>query len=171
MDPKLAAFSDEITQNAKLFARIEAVYNSPEKAKLTPEQQRLVWVYWNNAVRGGAKLDAAAKTRVAAINQRLAALYAKFGQNLLADEAGWITYLGARRSRGPAGLGEGGRGRRRRGARPQGRVGDHQHPLLDGAVPDLFGPARPAREGLAELTTAAATTATRTTTRRSSPRS
>ena len=59
MDPKLAAFSDEITQNAKLFARIEAVYNSPEKAKLTPEQQRLVWVYWNNAVLGGARLDAA----------------------------------------------------------------------------------------------------------------
>lgn len=78
MDPKLAAFADEITQNPKLFARIEAVYNSPDKAKLSPEQQRLVWVYWNNAVLGGAKLDAAAKTRVAEINQRLATLYAKF---------------------------------------------------------------------------------------------
>ena len=58
--PKLAAFDDEIIQNAKLFARIEAVYNSPAKAKLTPEQQRLVWVTWQQlrpagrqAVAGG----------------------------------------------------------------------------------------------------------------------
>ena len=40
MSPKLAAFNDEIAQNSKLFARIEAVYNSPAKAKLTPIQQR-----------------------------------------------------------------------------------------------------------------------------------
>ena len=39
MAPRLAAFSDKITQNAALFARIEAVYNSPDKAKLTAEQQ------------------------------------------------------------------------------------------------------------------------------------
>ncbi|HEX2120311.1 MAG TPA: M3 family peptidase, partial [Thermoanaerobaculia bacterium] len=44
MAPKLAAFSDQITQNVPLFRRIEAVYNSPEKASLTPEQQRLTWV-------------------------------------------------------------------------------------------------------------------------------
>ncbi len=36
MAPKLAEFSDKITQNIKLFKRIEAVYNSPEKQKLTP---------------------------------------------------------------------------------------------------------------------------------------
>jgi peptidyl-dipeptidase Dcp len=95
MDPKLAAFGDEITQNSKLFARIEAVYNSPAKAKLTPEKQRLTWVYWNSAIRQGAKLDAKAKARVAQINQRLATLWGKFGQNLQADEAGWITYLKA----------------------------------------------------------------------------
>src|ERR1041384_2697751 len=45
MAPKLAAAEDEITQNEALFKRIETVYNSPEKAKLKPEQQRLVWVY------------------------------------------------------------------------------------------------------------------------------
>jgi peptidyl-dipeptidase Dcp len=86
MDPKLAAFSDSITQNPALFARIEAVYNAREASKLTPEQQRLSWVVWNNFVLAGAKLDAAAKTKVADINQRLATLFAKFGQNLQADE-------------------------------------------------------------------------------------
>ncbi len=36
MAPKLAAFNDQITQNEALFKRIEAVYNSPDKAKWTP---------------------------------------------------------------------------------------------------------------------------------------
>ena len=34
MAPRLAAFSDQITQNEALFKRIEAVYNSPDKSKL-----------------------------------------------------------------------------------------------------------------------------------------
>ena len=50
---------DEITQNEKLFQRIEAVYDAREKAKLTPEQQRLAWLDYTNFVRAGAKLDAA----------------------------------------------------------------------------------------------------------------
>jgi peptidyl-dipeptidase Dcp len=93
MDPKLAAFYDKVNQNEKLFARVDAVYNSPEKAKLTPEQQRLTWTYWKNFVRGGAKLDAAAKTRTAEINQQLAGLYTRFQQNLQADEDGHDLWL------------------------------------------------------------------------------
>ncbi|MFA6957459.1 MAG: M3 family metallopeptidase [Thermoanaerobaculia bacterium] len=92
MAPVLAAFGDKITQNSALFARIEAVYNSPDKAKLTPEQQRLTWLYYTNFVRSGAKLDAKAKARMSEINQELAGLYTKFGQNVLADEQGvWLT--------------------------------------------------------------------------------
>ncbi len=94
-DPKIAAFQDEIVQNQKLFARIEAVYNSPAKAKLNPAQQRLVWIYWDNFTQAGAKLDDKSKARVTQINQRLATLYANFQQNLLADESGYITYLKA----------------------------------------------------------------------------
>ncbi len=86
MAPKLAAFSDQITQNEKLFHRIETVYNSPEKASLTPEQQRLTWLYYNNFVRAGARLDQAKKDRLSAINQELAGLFTKFSQNVLADE-------------------------------------------------------------------------------------
>jgi len=93
MAPRLAAFSDEITQNEKLFQRLEAVYQSPEKAKLTPEQQRLTWLRYTNFVRAGAKLDAAAKQRLAGINQRLASLYTSFSQNVLADEEGYVVVL------------------------------------------------------------------------------
>ena len=86
MEPKLSAFNDQIIQNEKLFHRIEAVYNSPAKAKLTPEQQRLVWVDYTDFVRAGAKLNAAQKARLSEINQKLAGLYTTFSQNLQADE-------------------------------------------------------------------------------------
>ena len=90
IDAKFSEIGDKITQNAGLFARIEAVYNSPEKAKLTPEQQRLVWIYYTNFVRSGAKLAPDAKARVAAINTELSGLFTKFSQNLLADENTYI---------------------------------------------------------------------------------
>jgi peptidyl-dipeptidase Dcp len=93
MAPKLAAFSDQITQNEKLFRRIAAVYDARDTGKLTPEQKRLAWLDYTNFVRAGAKLDPAAKKRLSEINQRLAALYTKFSQNLLADETDYVLFL------------------------------------------------------------------------------
>lgn len=86
IEPRIAAFNDSITQNTTLFKRIEAVYNSAEKDKLTAEQQRLCFKYYNNFVLAGAKLDDKSKARVAEINQKLAALFTKFNQHQLADE-------------------------------------------------------------------------------------
>ena len=86
MAPKFAAANDQITQNEALFKRIESVYNSPEKSRLTSEQQRLVWLYYTNFVRSGARLDAKAKARLSQINQQLAGLYTRFSQNVLAEE-------------------------------------------------------------------------------------
>ncbi|ACL97281.1 M3 family metallopeptidase [Caulobacter vibrioides] len=104
MDPKLSAHYDKINQNAALFARIEAVYNSPDKAKLTPEQQRVLWIYYTNFVRSGAKLSPEAKARVGAINTELAGLYTKFSQNQLADENTWIELSDADLAGLPEGL-------------------------------------------------------------------
>jgi peptidyl-dipeptidase Dcp len=86
MEPKLAEVSDKITQNTKLFKRIQAVFNSKDKSKLTKEQQRLVKVVYENYVYAGAKLDAKTKAKVSALNQQLAGLYTKFSQNLLSEE-------------------------------------------------------------------------------------
>jgi len=93
MTPKFSELSNKIYQNPKLFARISKVYNSPEKKKLNAEQQRLVWLYYNNFVREGAKLDAKSKARVGKINQELAGLFTKFGQNQLADEGNYYLEL------------------------------------------------------------------------------
>lgn len=93
MAPILSAFSDEITQNSALFARIKAVYDARESTGLMPEQQRLALTVYDSFVRSGAALDDAQKTRMKAINQRLATLYTTFSQNVLADEESDVLVL------------------------------------------------------------------------------
>jgi len=86
MSPKFSEFSDKINQNKKLFTRIETLYNSKESKKLNSEQQRLIWLYYTNFVRQGAKLNEADKEKVAGVNKQLASLFTLFSQNLLAEE-------------------------------------------------------------------------------------
>ncbi|BEV11612.1 M3 family metallopeptidase [Asticcacaulis sp. DW145] len=93
LSAKLAAFGDEINQNEKLFQRIKAVYDKRASLKLTPEQDRLLWVTYNGFVRSGAALSPQAKTRVAEINKELSTLFNQFSDNLLHDEE-QVLYLG-----------------------------------------------------------------------------
>jgi peptidyl-dipeptidase Dcp len=93
VEPKLAAFNDEVIQNGKLFARVKAVYDARETSGLTSEQQRLTWVLYRRFARNGAALSPAQKTRMTAINQRLASLYTTFSQNQLADEESYTLTL------------------------------------------------------------------------------
>jgi peptidyl-dipeptidase Dcp len=93
MAPILAAFQDEITQNAQLFARIKAVHDDRHAAKLLPEQLRLVEVVYRNFARQGAALGATGKARLKEINGKLASLYTTFSQNELADEEGGMLTL------------------------------------------------------------------------------
>ena len=86
MQPKLAAFVDNIMQNEGLFKRIEAVYKSPKSSSIVKEQRRHLDKYYDDFVLNGAKLNSADRAKVAAINQKLASLLTKFRQNLLAGE-------------------------------------------------------------------------------------
>ena len=90
--PKLSEFRSKITQNKQLFARIQTVYEGGTKS-LRPDQQRLAWLTYDDFARNGAKLDGPARERYAAIDKRLAELYTKFANNLLADEEGSVHYL------------------------------------------------------------------------------
>eukprot|EP00744_Colponema_vietnamica_P003090 GILI01004777.1.p1 GENE.GILI01004777.1~~GILI01004777.1.p1 ORF type:complete len:722 (-),score=190.35 GILI01004777.1:68-2143(-) len=95
MEPKIAAFADEIIQNDKLFQRIKAVYDNRKSSQpaLTPEQERLVTVLYENFHRNGASLNDADKKRLGEVNTRLASLYSKFGQNLLVEEGEQLLIL------------------------------------------------------------------------------
>ena len=93
MAPKLAAFNTKIIQNRALFDRIRTVYESDEAKTLRPDQQRLLELVYDGFARNGATLTEEKKERYAEINQRLAELHTQFGNNVLADEEGYVTYL------------------------------------------------------------------------------
>ena len=78
MGPILASLSSKIYQNKKLFKRIETLYNSPDKGKLTREQERLIWLNYTNFVKEGANLNPEAKEKVAEINGELASYFSTF---------------------------------------------------------------------------------------------
>ena len=87
--PKMAAFSSEVTMNAALFSRIEALWQGRETLGLSAEQARVLELYGRMFVRAGAALGGAARDRMAEVKERLAVLSTAFTQNLLADERDW----------------------------------------------------------------------------------
>jgi peptidyl-dipeptidase Dcp len=88
--PKLAAATDAILLNAALFARIDAVHQSLDRAALAPDQRRLATRMHEAFVRRGARLSEAQKARLSSINQEMASLFSEFRRKLLADENTWI---------------------------------------------------------------------------------
>jgi peptidyl-dipeptidase Dcp len=83
-NPRLAAHSDAIHLNAKLFQRIKTIYDQRTTLGLTPEQQFLVEHYYRDFVKAGALLDDAGKTRLKALNQEESQLTTRFQNHLLA---------------------------------------------------------------------------------------
>ena len=91
--PKLSRHYSRIGMNAALFARIDALWEKRAELGLTLEQARVLERHWKGFVKAGAKLPRPEQERLAAINEELAGLGAKFGQNVLADERSWSLLL------------------------------------------------------------------------------
>ena len=85
MAPMLTALEDEIAHDERLYARLNAVWDSRLQAGLTPERQRLVEVLRSRMQRRGAGLVPAAKARLAEINTQLAALSTQYNHNLIQE--------------------------------------------------------------------------------------
>jgi len=82
--PKLAAHSDAIYLNDKLFQRVKSIYDRRETLGFNPEQKFLVELYHRNFVRAGAQLSETDKTKLRALNQEEAKLSTEFQNKLLA---------------------------------------------------------------------------------------
>lgn len=91
--PKMSAFASEITNNKRLFARIESLWSRRDDLGLDAEQMRVLMLYRRMFVRSGAELDGAAAERLTSVKARLAVLGTQFSQNLLADERDWFMVL------------------------------------------------------------------------------
>ncbi|WP_229259919.1 M3 family metallopeptidase [Duganella aquatilis] len=85
MSPKLAAHADAIYLNAKLYARVKALYDKRTTLKLDAESEHLLERYHTDFVRAGANLSAADKEKLKAINGTIAKLQTTFTQNVLKE--------------------------------------------------------------------------------------
>ncbi|MCM2321797.1 MAG: M3 family metallopeptidase [Oligoflexia bacterium] len=81
--PKLAAFSNDISLEPALFEKVRQVYEKRASLGLSTEQVRLLEKTYKFFVRNGARLDDAGKSRLRAIDERLALLGQQFGDNVL----------------------------------------------------------------------------------------
>ena len=82
--PQLAAHQDAIFLNAKLFARVSAIYAKRDSGGFDPEQKRLIEVTYDEFVHAGADLSAADKERLKKMNAEESTLSDTFSKKLLA---------------------------------------------------------------------------------------
>ena len=82
--PKLAAHSDAIFLDAKLFQRIKTLYDKRDSLKLDAESYRLLDYYFKKFVHSGANLSEADKTALKKLNEEESTLSQNFTTKLLA---------------------------------------------------------------------------------------
>ena len=82
--PKLAAHSDAIFLNAKLYQRVKSIYDRRDALGFNQEQKALVDYYNKNFIRAGANLSEADKSKLRELNQEESKLTTEFQSRLLA---------------------------------------------------------------------------------------
>jgi peptidyl-dipeptidase Dcp len=82
--PLFAAHNDFIYLNAKLFQRFKYLHDHQAELNLTPEQARLLDVYYKQFVHAGAELPAPKQAQLRVMNKQLSTLQSAFNQKLLA---------------------------------------------------------------------------------------
>lgn len=89
VSPLLAAHSDNINLNEKLFQKVNSLWQSKDQLNLGTEEAKLLENAYKRFTRNGAKLDENAKNRLRQINADLSLLSVNFGQNILVDTNGF----------------------------------------------------------------------------------
>ncbi|AOO83225.1 M3 family metallopeptidase [Bosea vaviloviae] len=93
MSPLTSRHWSAIMMDPALFARVAAVFARRETLGLDAEQARLLERTHRGFIRSGAQLGPEEKTRLAAINERLAGLGTQFSQNVLKDESSYALII------------------------------------------------------------------------------
>jgi len=102
----LAAHNDAIYLDAKLFARVNAIYQKRATLKLDADQAQLLTIIYQRFIRAGAQLSDPDKAKLRDLNGQLSTLQTAFVQKLLAaTKAGGLIVDDPKKLDG---LGEGG---------------------------------------------------------------
>jgi len=91
--PRVSAHHNAIYLNAKLFARIDTVWQHRANPSLDVQSRKVLERIHLDFVRAGARLAPEGRARMDQINQRLATLATDFSQNVLADEKDYVEPL------------------------------------------------------------------------------
>ncbi len=83
--PLLSKHSDDILLDPGLFMRVKSVFDQKDTLNLSPEQERLLDMYYKRFVRGGANLGEAEKARMREINEEISMLTLEFGEHVLEE--------------------------------------------------------------------------------------
>lgn len=83
--PLLTKHYDYISLNDKLFSRIKKIWDNRANLGLNEEQNALLKKTYTSFIRNGATLNETEKKSISKINEELALLTLKFGQNTLAE--------------------------------------------------------------------------------------
>jgi len=85
ISPLMSKHQDDISMNPELFSRIRKVYEKRHESGLDDQQIRVVEKYYRDFERQGANLPAGQQVTLRKINEELAMLQVKFGENQLAE--------------------------------------------------------------------------------------
>ncbi|MEN2282699.1 M3 family metallopeptidase [Algoriphagus sp. SE2] len=85
ISPLLTKHSNDILLDPILFQKVESVFEKKDNLSLTPEQRTLLEKTYKSFVRNGAKLDSEKGDTLREIDQELAQLSLKFGENVLEE--------------------------------------------------------------------------------------
>ena len=133
LSPMLTEFSNDVSLDPKLFARVKAVYDRRESLGLNAEQRRLLEKTYKGFDRPPLGAEPSVQPKLAGGHE---CLYAS------CDRSGRRRGVARLRPRGHGGRGQGARAR---------RMGRHAADSQYGPVYDLFVESRPEREALASL--------------------
>lgn len=93
VSPVLTAFSNDISLNPALFARVKSIYEKRDSLGLNKEEMILLDRKYKNFIRGGAGLADAEQERFRAITVELSTLSLKFEENVLAETNDYTLHL------------------------------------------------------------------------------
>ncbi len=83
--PLMAEHSDNVSMNADLFKRVNAVWDANDGEKYTEEQEALLDKVYKRFTRNGALLDEAKQKELRGVNSELTKVEAAFDANLLKE--------------------------------------------------------------------------------------
>jgi peptidyl-dipeptidase Dcp len=93
VSPLLTAFSNDISLNETLFARVKSVYDQREQLNLTAEQSTLLDKKFKGFARNGALLSETDKAKLREIDTELAKCKLTFGEHVLAETNNYQLHL------------------------------------------------------------------------------